>query len=108
MSTCVPAGLDVTADQWQLIRDILREHLPDCEVRAFGSRTTGHAKPYSDLDLALMPETTLPLAVIAALREAFSDSALPWKVDLVDGTAVSAGFRGIIDRHHIVVQAQAL
>lgn len=107
MSGCVPAGLDVTEDQWRLIRDILREHLPDCEVRAFGSRTTGQAKPYSDLDLALMPVTTLALAEIAALREAFSDSSLPWKVDLVDGTVASAGFRDIIDRHHIVVQTQA-
>jgi predicted nucleotidyltransferase len=33
---------------------ILRQHVPDLEVRAFGSRVAGTAREFSDLDLALV------------------------------------------------------
>ena len=37
-------------------------------------------------------------AQVEALREAFDESALPWKVDLVDCRSVSPEFAAIIDR----------
>jgi len=43
--------IDLTPLQCQTIQDILQRLVPDCEVRAFGSRVRGAAKPYSDLDL---------------------------------------------------------
>nr|WP_228518410.1 MULTISPECIES: nucleotidyltransferase domain-containing protein [unclassified Gluconobacter] len=63
---------------------ILNEIVPDREVRAFGSRVTGKAKPFSDLDLAVMGDGPLPLETRARLEEAFSESDLPWKVDILD------------------------
>ncbi|RMF80665.1 MAG: nucleotidyltransferase domain-containing protein, partial [Nitrospirae bacterium] len=53
------------------------------------------AKPYSDLDLAIDPP--LPAAEMDALREAFRESPLPWKVDLVELAKVGAPFRRIIE-----------
>jgi predicted nucleotidyltransferase len=50
----------------------------------FGSRATGRARRYSDLDLAIDAGRPLTLDEIAGLAEAFSDSALPYKVDLAD------------------------
>ena len=50
----------------------------------FGSRATGRARRYSDLDLAIDAGRRLTLDEIAGLAEAFSDSDLPYKVDLAD------------------------
>lgn len=46
---------------------------------------------------------TLPLSLLGALAEAFDESALPWKVDIVDRRTVGAAFGQIIDatRHEL-------
>ena len=67
---------------WQIVRDILSKHVPHYEVWAFGSRVKGIVKPFSDLDLAIITEQPLSIAQSAALDEAFSQSDLPWKVDV--------------------------
>ena len=46
--------IDLPPQHLETIRAILRRYLPECEVRAFGSRVTGPAKSYSDLDLAVV------------------------------------------------------
>jgi predicted nucleotidyltransferase len=99
-----PKRLDVRPEEWAIVSRILRSLVPGREVWAFGSRATGSAKPYSDLDLALIGETPLPLDTLAALREAFSESDLPWKVDLVDWATTNATFRKLIEARRVVVQ----
>lgn len=47
----------------------------------------------------------MALQRIAALAEAFSESDLPWKVDIVDWTTTSERFRRIIERDNVVLQA---
>lgn len=79
-------------------------HVPQLPVWAFGSRATGKAKPYSDLDLAIISPEPMSLAQVAALAEAFSDSSLPWKVDIVDWASTSPAFRRIIERDKVVLQ----
>jgi type I restriction enzyme S subunit len=96
--------IDVRPDHWRIVRDILRRHVPDHEVWAFGSRTGGRAKPYSDLDLAVIGDRPLPLEVSAALAEDFSESDLPWKVDIVDWATTGESFRKIIRDSRVVVQ----
>ncbi|MDO8311990.1 MAG: hypothetical protein Q7T25_08630, partial [Sideroxyarcus sp.] len=46
----------------------------------------------------------LPLSVNAALSDAFSDSDLPWKVDVVDWSITSESFREIIEQQRVVLQ----
>jgi type I restriction enzyme S subunit len=96
--------IGVRPDHWRIVRDVLRRHVPDHEVWAFGSRTGGRAKPYSDLDLAVIGDRPLPLAVSAALAEDFSESDLPWKVDIVDWATTGESFRKIIRDNRVVVQ----
>lgn len=96
--------LTMRPEHWRIVRDILRRHVAQAEVWAFGSRATGTAKPYSDLDLAIIAGQPLPLATLAALAEAFSESDLPWKVDLVDWATTGEPFRRIIERDKVVVQ----
>lgn len=89
--------IDIRPDHWAIVRDILKRHVPDCDVWAFGSRASWTAKPYSDLDLAVSCAAPLSLEKLGALRDAFSESDLPWKVDVVDLATVDAAFRKIIE-----------
>lgn len=89
-----PAAIDLSVQQRTLVQAILRAHLPaGAKVWVFGSRASGHAKPYSDLDLAIDAGHRLSLDETAALAEAFGESDLPWKVDVLDWQAADPGFR---------------
>jgi len=96
-------SIDIRPEHLKIVRDILRKHVPDCEVWAFGSRVTGKAKPYSDLDLAVISDKSLPLEVSAGLAEDFSESDLPWRVDVVDWATTSESFRAIVGRDKAVL-----
>ncbi|RMF87548.1 MAG: nucleotidyltransferase domain-containing protein, partial [Nitrospirae bacterium] len=69
-----PPPIAVSPAEWTAVRAILGRHLQGHTVWAFGSRASGQAKPYSDLDLAIDPP--LPAAEMDALREAFRESPL--------------------------------
>ena len=97
-------GLDIHPSHLKIVLDILRRYLPQYEIWAFGSRVKSTAKPYSDLDLAVISEHPLPLMTSVHLSEAFSESDLPWKVDVVDWATTSAAFRSIIECERIVLQ----
>ena len=98
------SGQDIAPEHLKIVREILRRHLPDREVRVFGSRVTGRARTFSDLDLAIMGEAPLPPGVTAALAEAFSESDLPFKVDIVDWATTGESFRKVIEAERIVLQ----
>jgi predicted nucleotidyltransferase len=88
----------ITPDELSRVRAILTEHLPgDVDVYVFGSRAGGNPRRFSDLDLSLEGAKPLSLTVMARLREAFEESLLPWKVDLIDRASVSHAFGAIID-----------
>jgi predicted nucleotidyltransferase len=89
--------LDITPDHLAEVCRILRMHAPGRTVRAFGSRVQGTAKPFSDLDLAIMGTEPLDFRTYAALKDAFAESNLPFRVDVVDWATTSDTFRGIIE-----------
>lgn len=91
-------------NDWAELLRVLREQVPDLEVWAFGSRVKGTAKPYSDLDLALITVRPLTLHQLADIEEAFSQSDLPIKVDLLDWAAASPSFRAMVEHDKVVVQ----
>lgn len=96
--------VDVRPDLWEVVLRILQNHVPQFEVWAFGSRVKGTAKPYSDLDLAIITSHPLELDVCASLSDAFAESDLPWRVDVVDWASTSPAFRQIIEQDKVVVQ----
>ena len=63
-----------------------------------GSRITGHAKPFSDLDLVVMGDEPLDLRSLGHVRDAFDDSNLPFVVDIVEWASASDAFRRVIDQ----------
>ncbi len=82
-----------------LISTILQHYLPvNCQVYLFGSRANGKAKPYSDVDLALKDgDNQLALDLLLELGRAFSESDLPYRVDLIDLNDLSDDFRTAIE-----------
>ena len=89
--------IDLPADHRRLVLNILRANLPvSTKAWVFGSRATGRARRYSDLDLAIDAGRRLTLDEIARLSEAFSDSDLPYRVDLVDWHDINDHWRQAI------------
>lgn len=99
-----PPPIEVQPEHWAIVREILRRHIPSFDVWAFGSRARHTAKKHSDLDLVVVSDRPLPLSTHAAIVDAFSESDLPYRVDVVDWATTDAGFRKIIERDRVVVQ----
>lgn len=92
-----PRQIALPAEHRRLVLTILRANLPqNTKVWVFGSRATGRARRYSDLDLAIEAGRPLTLDEIAGLAEAFSDSDLPYKVDLADWCNIDRGWQQTI------------
>ena len=88
------ATIDMSQEHSAIVRAVLCRHLPPgARAFAFGSRAQGGAPPFSDLDLAIECDRPLGLDLIGQIAEAFSESDLPYKVDIVDLSALDPGFR---------------
>jgi predicted nucleotidyltransferase len=96
--------LRITVDEQKIVQCILQCIIPHKTVWVIGSRITAKHKPYSDLDLLVMGDEELPLSATAALREAFSESDLPFKVDVVLWSALNDNFKQIFQQNHVVLQ----
>lgn len=95
--------IDIIAEQLDIIREILQRYVSDCEVRAFGSRCKGTAKNYSDLDLTIVGKTKLDWRLLEAIKESFSESCLPFRVDVLDWHTISIEFRKVIEEGYEVI-----
>ena len=82
---------------------ILKQHVPGVEVWAFGSRVTGTARRFSDLDLEIRADAALAPATLEGLRDAFSMSDLPFLVDLVDWHELPKPFRAIVENANVSI-----
>lgn len=103
-----PFRLDVAADHRRLVLALIGENLPpDAKIWVFGSRATGRARLYSDLDLALDAGRRLTLDELARLAEAFSESDLPYKVDLIDWHAIDDRFRRLVAAERVALAEAA-
>jgi len=96
--------VDLRPDHLEIVKRILAERVPEYQVRSFGSRTRWTAKDTSDLDLVVMTDAPLDLVHLADLREDFSESDLPFRVDVLDWAATGVEFREIIEQDYAVIQ----
>jgi predicted nucleotidyltransferase len=94
----------ITDAEWSIVKDILQKFLPKETVWAFGSRVRHTHKPFSDLDIVVVNDQPLSIATMAELREAFSESDLPWKVDVVDWASISDSFKDTIKSNKLELQ----
>ena len=96
--------IELGEPDWAIVQRLLLSHLANCQVWAFGSRARKTAKPYSDLDLAVLAPHALSLEELARINDAFDSSDLTIKVDVVDLRSVSAAFRALIERDKVLLQ----
>jgi len=87
-------GLTLPPAHTALLRAILRTYLGERAVRVyvFGSRARGDYRTDSDLDVLLDDQEEIPLRTLTMLKEAFEDSPLPFRVDVVRRTDLSPEF----------------
>lgn len=83
--------LALTPAEIRTVRSIVEAVLPGSQVRVFGSRATGRARPFSDLDLLVVEPARLSWLQRADLRDAFEASDLPFRVDVVEADGLAAG-----------------
>lgn len=100
--------IDLRPEDLEQVLAILDRHVPGREVRAFGSRVAGKVKEFSDLDLAVLGAEPLPASVMADLHEAFRESDLPFKVDVLDWAATRDSFRRVIEREFVLVREEGV
>ena len=94
----VPAHPDL-----ELASRIIRAHLAgrNVRVRLFGSRARGDSRTWSDIDVAVQANATLPAGVLSTLREALEESSCLLNVDVVDWNDADAALRESITHEGI-------
>jgi predicted nucleotidyltransferase len=87
------------AQDLAIVRDVLKDLPENAKVFILGSRATGtRLKPFSDLDIALDLGKPLESVLKYALQEAFEESDLPYRVDILDLQTVSKSFLPFIEK----------
>ena len=76
-------GIIIPSHWLDMVCNILRQYVPEREVRAFGSRVTGGNRQFSDLDIAICGAEPLDDMAMFRLRDALEESDLPINVDVL-------------------------
>ncbi len=94
--------INITHNEKKIIQDIFQKNIPNVEVRAFGSRIRNDYRKTSDIDLAILAKEKIDYVTFAKLQMEFSDSDLPFKVDIVDMKRTSPEFVKLINSEYEV------
>lgn len=86
-----PVPVALSAAQARTVCSIIDSVLSDTQVKVFGSRATGRARPFSDLDLLFVRPARLTWEQRADLRDRFEASELPFRVDMVEAESLPPG-----------------
>lgn len=90
----------IEKEQLEIVKKILRKYVPNAEIRIFGSRYKHTNKEYSDIDIAIVQKEKISIELYSILKEAFEESNLKYRVDLVDWNALTEEFKKIIEEGH--------
>ena len=89
----------------KMVEELLREHVPDAEVWAYGSRINGESHEGSDLDLVLRGSQLERLGIeYAELTDAIRESNIPILVQVHDWARLPETFHDEIEQDYVVVQ----
>jgi predicted nucleotidyltransferase len=89
--------IDLPPEQLEEVRSILKFVVPGTKVLVFGSRVTGQAQRFSDLDLVVVGPERLDFRLLERLRNTFSISDLPILVDVSDWHRLTPEFRALVE-----------
>lgn len=89
--------IDLNPHQLDTVLSILKAHVPDDTVLAFGSRVKWTATEFSDLDLVICGSKAHDFLTLGRLKEALDDSDLPIRVDVHDWNGIPDYFKPNIE-----------
>ena len=95
-------GVDISPRDREILFSLLERYLPQTAVWAYGSRVSGRALPCSDLDLVVFSSTGQKRR-ISLLKEAFDESNLSFRVDLLEWDSLPDSFKTSIASHAAVL-----
>lgn len=87
----------IEEEQLEIVKQILKKHVPNAQIRIFGSRYKHTNKEYSDIDIAILEKEKMSLKKYSEIKEDFEESNLKYRVDLVDWNTISEEFKKIIE-----------
>ena len=98
-------GLNLLPSHREEIAALLREHLPDVEAWAYGSRVNGRSHDGSDLDLVLRgPKLdVIDASRLAEFKDALRESTVPFLIEARDWARLPESFHCEIERQHVVL-----
>ncbi len=89
--------IEITPAHLHIVLNILERLAPEYEARVFGSRYAHKSKKYSDIDIVLVGKEKIDWRQMAKIKEAFEESTLPYRVDVLDWESTSIEFRKVIE-----------
>jgi predicted nucleotidyltransferase len=87
-----PLKLSIEPRDQQILVSLMERFLPHTQVWAFGSRVTGKSRSCSDLDLVAFTKRE-QRAQVSLLKEAFDESNLSFRVDLLEWDFIPDSFK---------------
>ena len=98
----ITASIDISAEQHRILLDLIHQLLPNTSIWAFGSRVKWTTRSNSDLDLVAFA-TPQQAPQVSALKEAFEESNLPFRVDLLVWDKLPENFQRNIQEEYVVL-----
>ncbi len=98
--------MDLPTRYREQIEALLRRHVPEVEVWAYGSRVNGLGHDASDLDLVLRGPGLKPIALgeIADLAKGFEQSTIPILIEARDWARLPKSFQQEIEQNYVVLR----
>lgn len=91
----MPDNSSIFESSLKQLKEVVIETFSDEDVYVFlfGSRARGDFGPSSDIDVGILPRHAFDRKKLTLLRERIEDMNIPYTVDVVDISKVSAAFR---------------
>ena len=93
----------VSSNEFDIIINILNTYIKKGKVYAFGSRYKNNNRKFSDFDIAIDIGEKLSFEFLTSLKDAFEESDLPYRVDIIDYNNISDKFKKIVDSGNEVI-----
>jgi len=91
--------LNIQPHDKEILCSLLSQYLPNTPVWVYGSRVTGNAKPWSDLDMVVFTKADQKYQ-LSLLQEAFEESNLSFQIDLREWDWLPDDFKANIESSH--------
>lgn len=93
--------INIKETDFNILKNILKQIIPDKEIWAFASRVNGSYKEYSDLDIVI--KNNISERTINNLKLKLSESNLSITIDIIQWEKISESFRNIILSNYEVI-----